>query len=185
VWQAYEGFDVAVGAIVRKARAKGHSVPCREGCSACCYDVAVATHFEIDVVLEAVWKLPVEDQAKVRRATRAWLDRARAAGIDPGKPDPDGRAYMRAKLACPLLDEAGGCRVYAARPLACRGHYIVDQPKEVCANRAEEPTVQTIILDEHVNRAQQAIFAPHVRHGHLDVKIGLVPALLASAIRVN
>ncbi len=142
-------FDEYAAHLTSQARAEGHSIPCRKGCGACCYDVTEVAHFEIAPLIEHLRELPAEVLDVIERRLHAWREGMLAAGLDPTLPGPDLRTYHRAHLACPLLDlVTHECGVYAVRPLACRGHYLIDQPAEVCSNRADVPTVQTLTMDE-------------------------------------
>ena len=85
--------------------------PCRAGCDACCRSLGALpalTDVEADVLFAAIDALPPDVRALVHR-------RIEALGPSPCRP-----------IVCPLLDESTGrCRVYEARPLACRtyGYY--------------------------------------------------------------
>jgi Fe-S-cluster containining protein len=104
--------------------------PCRKGCDHCCRHLAdplPVTRLEWAVLWEGFLRLPAEAQAEIR-ARVAELQRSGA-----------GRPYT-----CPFLDrEAGACRVYSHRPMACRSygfavsrgqglwcHFILEQLKE-------------------------------------------------------
>ncbi len=104
-------------------------LPCRGGCSACChgpFDVSVA---DVELLLEAFQELPPDEQAEVTRRARALLDKMQA--LEPGWRPPhavrdlgeqrfDRLCEALANQPCPLLDDAGRCRIYADRPLVCR-----------------------------------------------------------------
>lgn len=85
--------------------------PCRAGCDACCRRLGALltiSEVEFDALWSALQRLPPSVQREV--ATR----------VAASEPDAQGH------YVCPLLDtEAGRCRVYAARPIACRtyGYY--------------------------------------------------------------
>ena len=85
--------------------------PCRKGCDHCCRHLAApltVTRLEWTYLWEGFQSLPPEAQAEVR---------AHAAKLEGTQ-----RPYT-----CPFLDrEAGGCRVYEHRPMACRtyGFYV-------------------------------------------------------------
>lgn len=110
-------------------RAAGGRVPCRGGCSACChgpFDVSVA---DAELIGLAVGRLPAEARAEVARRADALLERMRS--LEPGWGPPyeiaalgedrfDRLTEALATEPCPLLDEAGRCRIYADRPLVCR-----------------------------------------------------------------
>ena len=110
-------------------RAAGGFVPCGRGCSAYChgpFDISVA---DAELIAEAVGRLPSEEQLEVVRRGRALLDRMLAlepawrppfAIEDLGDERFDRLADALAAEPCPLLDDAGRCRIYADRPLVCR-----------------------------------------------------------------
>ena len=78
--------------------------PCAAGCDTCCHRLGALPQLsepEFDLLWPAIEAL---DDA-----------RAVVQAIEDAHPDPDGR------WTCPLLDpDRGRCRVYAARPVACR-----------------------------------------------------------------
>lgn len=104
-------------------------LPCRRGCSACCYgpfDVSVA---DVELLLEGLRRLSPEEQAEVTRRARALADKMEAlepawraphAVRDLGDQRFDHLCETLADQPCPLLDDAGHCRIYPDRPLICR-----------------------------------------------------------------
>jgi len=104
--------------------------PCRKGCDHCCRHLAdplPLTGLEWAVLWESFLRLPAETQAEIR---------ARVAELQ--------RSGAERPYTCPFLDrEAGACRVYAHRPMACRSygfavsrgqglwcHFILERLKE-------------------------------------------------------
>ncbi|MBL8741617.1 MAG: YkgJ family cysteine cluster protein [Myxococcales bacterium] len=82
--------------------------PCRAGCDDCCRSLAavpVVSPPEWERLRDAVRALTPSERAEVARA----FDERRARG--EARP-----------IVCPLLGERGLCRVYGARPLACRSY---------------------------------------------------------------
>ncbi|MBX3154431.1 MAG: YkgJ family cysteine cluster protein [Deltaproteobacteria bacterium] len=75
----------------------GADMQCRTGCADCCRTRLTVTGVEA---------------AAIRAEVAAWPAERRRALRDLG--DDAGR--------CRALDEAGRCRIYAARPLVCRSH---------------------------------------------------------------
>lgn len=110
-------------------RAAGGLVPCRGGCSACChgpFDISVA---DAELIGLAVRRLPEPARAEVVRRAAGLLDRMRT--LEPAWAAPyevaalgearfDRLTEALAAEPCPLLDQAGHCRIYADRPLVCR-----------------------------------------------------------------
>jgi Fe-S-cluster containining protein len=92
---------------------------CDAGCSHCCRRLKV-TMTQIEAIRLAAHlrsELSEDDLAALRKEVDAafaavgGLTAAERAGVD---------------RACPLLDDAGRCRAYAARPLSCRGANAFD-----------------------------------------------------------
>ncbi|MBS2015227.1 MAG: YkgJ family cysteine cluster protein [Deltaproteobacteria bacterium] len=101
--------------IARRCKATDTSTPgwpCHAGCSDCCRSLAA-----VPEMTEPEWERVAAAIARLDDATRAHVHQA----ID------DRRARGTARpIVCPLLDDATGlCRIYDARPLACRtyGYY--------------------------------------------------------------
>ena len=176
---AYREFDVAVARLVRHARTEV-SIPCADGCSACCFDVAWAVKPEVDEIAERVRSMPTAKRARVLERTRQWLAGMRAAGLDPDDVHPDLRAYHRARLACPLL-EAGRCLAYDLRPLSCRAHYVVAPDARGCANHAEVPTITTLEMPELL----VATLARMLDGRPTELRDHLLPRLLGAALGVE
>jgi len=149
VRRAYRDFDVYASALVRKARREGHSIPCRRGCAACCRDVAWITVPEAFELAERIGSMTAAKRLRVVGGIVAWLEGMAAAGLDVNDVAPDVSRYAAAQLVCPLLDVAAGeCMAYEVRPMSCRGHYVIAPDASVCANRALEPAVTTLQMDE-------------------------------------
>jgi Fe-S-cluster containining protein len=85
---------------------------CQAGCSLCCHTPVIATVPEL-VRLAAAVDAHV-DADKLR--ARVFANDRVITELD------DEHALFVSRLPCALLDEAGRCSVYAARPLTCRAH---------------------------------------------------------------
>jgi Fe-S-cluster containining protein len=104
-------------------------IPCRPGCSACCYgpfDISVADAL---LLREGLAGLPTADREEVRKRARALFTRMREQTPDweapwdvaqLGEDRFDVLADRFSAEPCPLLDPNGHCRVYTYRPLVCR-----------------------------------------------------------------
>lgn len=104
-------------------------IPCRAGCSHCCYGPFDISAADVEMVREAVAGLPDEARREVEEQAQAQVARYRtelplwSPPFDIG--DIDEAAFdalcttLRAE-PCPCLDQTGRCRIYDARPLVCR-----------------------------------------------------------------
>jgi Fe-S-cluster containining protein len=110
------------------ARAPG-IIPCRSGCTACCYGPFEISVADALLVREAVARLPEAEQEEIRSKAAQLAGKMRA--LEPGWNQAEGLSGIReesfdracdalAAEPCPLLDRDGSCRIYADRPLICR-----------------------------------------------------------------
>ena len=104
-------------------------IPCRPGCSACCHGPFDVTVADVELLREGVAALPLADRVEVVAQAGALLSGMKM--LEPGWAPPyavadlgeerfDAMIERFAEAPCPLLDEAGVCRVYRHRPLVCR-----------------------------------------------------------------
>lgn len=104
-------------------------IPCRPGCSACCHGPFDITVADVELLREGVAALAPADRAEVVAQAGALLSAMKM--LEPGWAPPyavadlgeerfDAMIERFAEVPCPLLDEAGACRVYRHRPLVCR-----------------------------------------------------------------
>ena len=136
--------DRAVDLAVRRSEAKGKTVSCRKGCSACCRAQPVpVTPPEAYALLRLVENLPEPRRAEVRARFADRVQRLRDAGLadrflqieGPGEVTKEelrdaALRYFRLGLACPFLED-NACSIYEDRPFACR-EYLVTSPAEHC-----------------------------------------------------
>jgi Fe-S-cluster containining protein len=112
-----------------QARETTGVIPCRAGCSACCHGPFDITVADVELVREGVAALPPEARAEVVGLAQAQLSamemadpawQAPHAVADLGEERFDALIDRFAEEPCPLLDDAGRCRIYRHRPLVCR-----------------------------------------------------------------
>ena len=98
-------------------------IACASGCSFCCYQPVRVSPAEAFFLARQIGERP-EAMAAVRDTAALLL----------GRPaDAPKVVWTR----CPLLDQAGRCTVYAARPLACHSHVSIDVND--CKNAYPQP----------------------------------------------
>ena len=94
----------------------GAPAACRAGCSWCCWMIPGLRSGEVDLLLAAIAQLPEEEGAEIKARVKVAATAIAGAGSSEA-------AYP---LRCPLLGDDGRCRVYAARPAACRAFASTD-----------------------------------------------------------
>lgn len=143
--------------LVQRAEAAGRPVQCRGlGCNGCCRGLVGLSWAE--------W-------AAIRR--RLTDDDLRAI--------PDPRTVDLVTLRCPLLDAAGGCRIYSDRPIVCRGYAALTPPErcDTANGPAEVHLLRDVVTGGHEKR-QALILVPALaeearRRGIPLIKGALVP----------
>jgi Fe-S-cluster containining protein len=98
-------------------------IACASGCSFCCHQPVRASPVEIFFLARHL----------TERADTMTLVREAAALLAGRSANAPKVAWIR----CPLLDQAGNCSVYAARPLGCHAHVSVDVND--CKNAYPQP----------------------------------------------
>jgi Fe-S-cluster containining protein len=177
-------FDVAAADIVRRARADGLKIPCKRGCSNCCYDIAIVSQREMPPIIERLRRMSQDELDIVARGIDTWYARARQFGVNVFTSEPDARDYFRAHLACPLLDQTtGDCRIYEDRPIACRGHYVANMTPDQCAVRPFLGAHEVLNMKEPVEAYYRAIMRPNGAPAPKNVSTAMLPAMLNNIFR--
>lgn len=105
----YDGFD--------QATARSHNpISCKTGCTYCCHYHVMVSATEVFAMVEAIEKLPPHDRDMLKRRVQEVAARTKGMPRD---------VYLHTNIECAMLRE-GKCSVYAARPIACRGHHSAD-----------------------------------------------------------
>jgi Fe-S-cluster containining protein len=142
--------------VIERTRRYDGRIPCRPGCSACCYYLVPLSVPEAFKLVEEALAAP---ESRKKLMQRLWLLTARrilrekppqvVTGSKPEIP-PKNEAelntvsewYRNLKLACPFLHR-GMCSIYEMRPLACR-EYFVNGSEKACRGRCEAATAVEI-----------------------------------------
>jgi len=129
--QLLQNLDEQIEARVQAIRADRDWWPCRRGCDACCRHLAHPPELsttEWTRVDAAVAGLPVPIQAMVEQKIKALLRQSV-------------EQTLSAAVVCPYLDEQeGACRIYDARPIACRtyGFFVARDHDQYCGQIESE-----------------------------------------------
>jgi Fe-S-cluster containining protein len=104
-------------------------LPCKRGCSDCCYGPFDISAADTLLLREGLALLPEEIRSPIRSRGRKLLERLRQLEPEWGAPWDlreietdrfDEITELLAEEPCPLLSEEGSCSVYEHRPLICR-----------------------------------------------------------------
>lgn len=174
--EMYSSFDRAVDTLIEKGRELGASIPCKRGCDACCYDIALATQFEIPPIVDAVRELSEDDQQKIRSQLIEWTKALGQKSISLNEYDIDVRKYhSEPRAACPLLDrDKHECMVYAQRPLSCRGHVLINQEPSACSQRAVNPEITCLMTQNIAAQGILHLVKLHARKKADTVGVGVL-----------
>ena len=113
----YQRLDQAAEGTVARAKAKGSTIYCKEGCSACCYGPVLASFYEALGIVD--WfRRSEEGRAKLSSLTEKG---ALLAAFDAVEGDIK-------HLPCVLLED-GKCSAYPMRPGECRMKFSTTPPK--------------------------------------------------------
>ena len=119
-------------------------VPCRAGCTACCHGPFDITVADVELIREAVARMPEPERGEVGRRAGELL--ARLSALAPAWAPPydigvlgddrfDQVADHLVAEPCPLLGDDGRCRIYDDRPMVCR---LIGLPMRSRAGRVIE-----------------------------------------------
>lgn len=105
------------------ASSRGLDLPCRRGCSDCCYEAVFVSGLEFLLVARTLLGWPEARRSAVvgsmRALARRFADELELLeAIEPG-PERD-EVAARIRFRCPLLDEAESCAIHPVRELNAR-----------------------------------------------------------------
>ncbi len=172
----------------------GEPPQCRAGCAACCYDYAMVSPSDMFLLIDAYQKLSPDDQAYVRQKNAVWIaahaemdgfpliydnpDQMTEYGELLARHGADGAKTMtgmttmlnfQKKTPCSFLKN-NRCMVYDSRPLACRGHNIVDKRgPQVCED------VLHFVDEVNVRQYQMSDACAHVIQQFVDAGLPMFP----------
>ena len=104
-------------------------IPCKAGCTACCYGPFDITPADAELLREGLAGLGEADRADIRARGAKMLDRIHVLAPDWKAPWNvndlseeafDAICHALKDQPCPILSADGRCRAYAHRPLVCR-----------------------------------------------------------------
>lgn len=123
---------------------------CGPGCAYCC-------HYPVTLSLAEALRI-VDHLAGQSAAVQAAI-RAAVIAADEAAADEDDEALFLSRRACAFLGEDSRCRIYAVRPLACRGHAAMD--RQACADAHAAPgdpaRADRVVVDDDLRREKDRV----------------------------
>ena len=122
-------FQHAEGWFQRGQAALLESLPCRQGCTRCCYGPFAITLLDQLELQQGLQTLPSQSQENIHRRAQSQVTTMEAAFprlrqspyLDEWRESElDDLVTRFSDLPCPALDSDGRCLVYASRPITCR-----------------------------------------------------------------
>ena len=104
-------------------------IPCKAGCTACCYGPFDITPADAELLREGLAELGEADRADIRAQGAKMLDQIHVLAPDWKSPWNvndlseeafDAICHALKEQPCPVLGPDGRCRAYTHRPLVCR-----------------------------------------------------------------
>jgi Fe-S-cluster containining protein len=97
------------------------NLSCRLGCTLCCHGLFEIGAADVAVIARGLEELPAGERAEViARAEAVLAATAHPDLSEASEEEKDAFFEKTSGIPCPALDERGGCRIYAHRPLLCR-----------------------------------------------------------------
>jgi Fe-S-cluster containining protein len=135
--------------------------------------------------------MPEDERGRLLARVRGWIFSMHAAGIEPYGGEPDAqtlRAYFRLSIPCPLLDrERQECTVYEDRPLACRGHHVIDVTAEACKGGLAPGALPCVNVDALCTAVGQKVLLQQAKGLPADapvvIKLGKLGTMLMVSLR--
>lgn len=140
---AYDKLDQVIDAEVDKVRAET-TISCTKGCAFCCDQVITGTLIEAEYIVARYPALAHAAAPELRRQEARMSELGLAdMGLGLQGPEAERRQHFldrwyAQRVPCAFLDPATKeCRIYDARPYACRAHFAITQPASICDARPD------------------------------------------------
>jgi Fe-S-cluster containining protein len=192
--EVYNQLDQVIDKVVEDVE-QSTTVSCSKGCAYCCDQMVSASLVEVEYIVARypalVQKAVAELRQQEARMVELGVHLMREAGVQ--RQIFLDRWYKQ-RIPCVFLDrETKECRVYEARPYACRSHFAITQPAEVCDSRPDpdvpggydnRPMMTTIdtqqIAESHPTQLLSQLYIE--RHGRERFILGPLQTILLYAV---
>lgn len=193
VQDTYNAFDRGLRDELRNT---GTGTLCKPACSACCDQLVIVTTGEASIILQRFPEVVLDVMPRIDANVAAFEKLCAEQGFQQEALDfvnrPDlaeererlHNAWYATRTPCVFLDRATHrCRVYSARPAACRSHTLVDrhgQHPSMCDDRTGE-TRLTFFHSNAYGPLLQRLSAVMEEHYGAHA-MGLLPGMICHAV---
>ncbi len=127
------------------------AAPCHKGCNHCCHIPVLVTRAEANLISAAADR----SMATAPRDSVVLAHQLEQLSDQHQPEDTNAQRWAHhTGQACPFLDsEDGSCKVWNARPLACRYHYSLDDDDLLCRLVNTDTPVNVPLLNTHARKA--------------------------------
>lgn len=177
---------------------KNETKACGRGCSHCCHQlIPVHAMEEFHITRYVDENLNQETKSLIGINLKNWLEKfneAMGEGIVPfDKFNVVVKTIAENKMTCPFLLN-GECSIYPARPIACRTHYVTDNPSECETNvlrngeakgiKVHKDAFDRISREADFEQARLLTYAvaEHFKVNHL-IKVGIESGMILSMMQ--
>ena len=97
------------------------ALSCRRGCSICCHGLFEIGPADVTLVAEGLARLPAAVRLQIEARAELIMSATNPPDLRDCLPSEKEAFFNRTDaIACPALDETGGCLIYEHRPIVCR-----------------------------------------------------------------
>ncbi|MDH7478916.1 MAG: SEC-C metal-binding domain-containing protein [Syntrophomonadaceae bacterium] len=128
---------------------------CEKGCSYCCHIYITVSRLEAELVrrfVAANFDRAAQDGllARIRQHQHDYLQQEELELLKDDRESLDNlfEAYLSKQIPCPFLSPAGACRIYPARPFACRSLLVISDPRDCRRHRGVQ--IRPYNINEYV-----------------------------------
>ena len=170
--------DIAIANVT----ARGHSISCTNGCSACCYQLIPLNQIEVRYIVKFIERMPKNSRQKIQNRFAEAYTKIQDAGIlddlmNSGQISENltefALKYFDLGIACPFLED-NSCSIYKERPLRCR-EYLVTNPAIHCAKPTKE-TIQLVPFPVRMSKLLSKLNQPWTKYATHWVPLSLLLA---------
>lgn len=133
-----QAVDAVVGAVLDQSPGIKAEIKCKKGCGFCCFQQVQITDSEKELISSYMTQKGIYPSADERKRLGR---QARASKLG------DWGELRQTDKRCIFLDEENACKIYEARPMACRSYLVVSDPS-LCDTSEKIQKVELVQVEQ-------------------------------------